>query len=157
MARKVPINYLMLLVFTVCETYSVAATSIYYAATSPGTTLQAFAGTALITLACTLYAFTTRKDFTMKGGLMFILAFSLLFLVLIMLPIFRIEGNNFGYDAIITIIVMILGIYIIIDTQMIVGKGRWSLSMDDYIIGAMLLYVDIITVFLYLLALFGKK
>lgn len=157
MARKVPNNYIMLLVFTVCETYVLAATCVYYAATSPGTTLQAFAGTALITLACTLYAFTTKKDFTFRGGLFFIVAMTLFFMVMIMLPIFAITGNTIGYDIILAIVVMLLGFYIIVDTQMIVGKGRWSLSMDDYTIGAMVLYVDIITVFLYLLALFGKK
>jgi FtsH-binding integral membrane protein len=43
------------------------------------------------------------------------------------------------------------------DTQLIVGKGKWKLGLDDYIVGALIIYVDIITIFLYLLALFAKK
>jgi FtsH-binding integral membrane protein len=157
LARKVPINFLMLLVFTACEAYTLSATCVYYAAVQPGVALKAFCGTAMMSLACTLYAFTTRKDFTYGGGLMWILSFTLLFFVLILLPIFSIEGNYIGYDILIAIIVGILGIYMIHDTQLIIGKGRWKLSLDDYILGAMVLYVDIITMFLYLLALFSKK
>jgi len=61
------------------------------------------------------------------------------------------------YDLLIALMVFLLGMFLIHDTQLIVGKGKWRLSMDDYIIGALILYIDIITIFLYLLALFGKK
>jgi len=156
LARKVPINFMMLFFFTICEAYVLAATCVYYAATQPDVTLQAFMGTAMITLACTLYAFFTKRDMSLGGSMFFLLPMTLLFLFMMMF-IFGLTGNVIGYDIIIALIVLILGIYIIVDTQMIVGKGRWKLSLDDYILGAMVLYVDIITVFLYLLALFAKK
>ena len=50
---------------------------------------------------------------------------------------------------------MVYGIYLVIDTQLIVGKGRWSIDMEDYIVGALMLYVDIIGLFLYLLRIVG--
>jgi len=53
------------------------------------------------------------------------------------------------------IFVVIYGVYLVIDTQLIVGKGRWSLDMEDYIVGALMLYVDIIGLFLYLLRIVG--
>ena len=45
--------------------------------------------------------------------------------------------------------------YLIIDTQMIVGNKKHAVDMDDYIFGALVLYVDIIGMFIELLALFG--
>lgn len=53
--------------------------------------------------------------------------------------------------------VMLFGIYLIIDTQMILGGKTIELSIDDYALAAMLLYIDIIQIFLYILQLLGKK
>ena len=53
--------------------------------------------------------------------------------------------------------VIIFGIYLVIDTQMVVGGKRLELSMDDYVVGALILYIDIIQIFLYILALMGRR
>ena len=41
------------------------------------------------------------------------------------------------------------------DTQLIMGGKKYEISPEDYVFAAMMLYVDIIYIFLYLLALFG--
>lgn len=51
----------------------------------------------------------------------------------------------------------LFAIYLVIDTQLIVGGGRYELSMDDYIAGALLLYIDIIQIFLYILSALGNS
>lgn len=38
--------------------------------------------------------------------------------------------------------------YLVIDTQLIMGKGKSRLSLDNYILGAIFLYLDIIGLFL---------
>lgn len=54
--------------------------------------------------------------------------------------------------------VMLFSIYLIIDTKLIFGNNRGlQLSADDYIVGALILYIDIIQMFLYVLMLLGKK
>lgn len=53
--------------------------------------------------------------------------------------------------------VIVVGIYLVIDTQLIIGGRRLELTMDDYVVGALILFIDIIQIFLYLLALLGKK
>lgn len=54
--------------------------------------------------------------------------------------------------------VMLFGIYLVVDTQLIVGGNRsFQLSNDDHVIGALILYIDIIQIFLYLLQLLSKK
>ena len=48
----------------------------------------------------------------------------------------------------------LLSIYIIYDVGIIIDKNE-GLSYDDYIIAALILYSDIIYMFLWLLSLFG--
>lgn len=52
---------------------------------------------------------------------------------------------------------IVYSIYIIIDTQRMLGGKHQSLSLDDYILGAVILYVDIISLFLKILQILGKK
>jgi len=40
---------------------------------------------------------------------------------------------------------------------MIVGNKKHSISLDDYILGALIIYVDIIGMFLELLSLMGES
>jgi FtsH-binding integral membrane protein len=48
-----------------------------------------------------------------------------------------------------------MGIYIIYDTQLIVGEKSEKFSIDDYIFASVCLYVDIIRMFLYILRIFA--
>lgn len=50
-----------------------------------------------------------------------------------------------------------MGLYIIYDTQLILGKGEASLGIDDYIFAAMSLYIDIVQLFMYILQLLGNS
>ena len=55
---------------------------------------------------------------------------------------------------------MIYGIYLIIDTRIILGKEKHNgiaISHDDYIVGAMILYMDIIMIFIYILRIMGDR
>ena len=51
--------------------------------------------------------------------------------------------------------VLITGFYILIDLVQIMTPA--VVSYDDYILGAMLLYIDIIRMFIYILAILGKS
>ena len=153
-ARKVPINFILLAIFTFAESYMVSYISSYYAADNSDTVIMAGAGTVLITFACTLYACTTKTDFTMMGGMIWCLSMSLMMLALFS---WIFAFNNFMYNAITALCIFLFGIFLIYDTQLIVGKGKHKLSLDDYIVGAMIIYLDIITIFLYLLQLLSRR
>lgn len=47
--------------------------------------------------------------------------------------------------------------YILIDTQLILGGKNKELTLDNHILGSVILYVDIIGLFLKLLQLLGDK
>uniref|UniRef100_A0A7S3FUC0 Uncharacterized protein n=1 Tax=Strombidium rassoulzadegani TaxID=1082188 RepID=A0A7S3FUC0_9SPIT len=51
-------------------------------------------------------------------------------------------------------------LFLIIDTMMIIGGKSMTdqkCDLDDYIVGAMMLYIDIIMIFVYLLKLLGSS
>jgi FtsH-binding integral membrane protein len=54
-------------------------------------------------------------------------------------------------------IAAIYSVYLIIDTQLIIGGREKELTMDNYVLGAVILYIDIIRLFLEILRIFGKR
>jgi FtsH-binding integral membrane protein len=106
-----------------------------------------------ITLALTLYTLTTKTDFTTMGGLLYVLCMSaLLFGFFFFLPEFSALYNLYCFFW-----AIIYGAYIVYDTQLIVGGKTYELSIEDYIIGALILYIDIIGLFIRLLqSIFDK-
>ena len=69
LGRKVPTNYILLTILTVCMAYMTTMTTIYYPAEL---LIYAALLTALMVSALTLYACTTKSDFTMMGGMLFV-------------------------------------------------------------------------------------
>jgi FtsH-binding integral membrane protein len=54
-------------------------------------------------------------------------------------------------------IACVYSIYLIIDTQLILGGKNQELTLDNYVLGAVLLYIDIIQLFLQILKILGKR
>ena len=73
---------------------------------------MAAVSTLAMTLALTLYAFTTKRDFTMMGGMVFILACGLL-----MFGFFAMFTNNKMVHCIYNALgIMVYGFYLVFDT-----------------------------------------
>ena len=51
--------------------------------------------------------------------------------------------------------IVVVGIYILIDLLMILEPG--VMKTDDYIMGALMLYLDLVRMFLYILELMGTQ
>ena len=148
--RKVPLNFGLLGLFTLTEAYMVSCiTSIY----DPTTVFIAAILTASIVVALTIYAFTTKTDFTVCGGLLFTAL-----MAVCIASIFTIFFKNKIVQIIISAIsVVVFSIYLIYDTQLILGNGELKLTVDDYIFAAMNLYLDIIRIFLEILRIVGES
>ena len=119
----------------------------------PRLVLMAMFMTAGIVLALSLYAAFTTTDFTFLGGTIAVASMSILMFGMFAI-IFQ---SNFLYMFYVWLVIFLVGLYIIIDTQLILGKGRYKLNEDDYIIGALILYLDIIVLFLYILRALGSR
>ena len=144
MVRTSPTNYILLFLFTICEAYMVSAIC---SMTNPKLVFMAAAMTVGMTLFLTYYACTTKEDYTICGSLLFVcLAIMILFSIFLI----------FTQNKILHIILCCCGVflysmYLVYDTQLLLGNKRVSLDYDDYILGALMLYIDIIQLFLNLL------
>ena len=147
-ARSVPINYILLFIFTVSMSWVVAFISSMY---SPQIVATAAIMTALMMIGLTTYACFAKTDFTMMGGML--AAGSLILLSMIFLGIFI--TNKFYHAAIAAGILLLMSVYVIYDTQLIVGKHSYKYMIDDYILAALNLYLDLINIFLSILQLLG--
>jgi FtsH-binding integral membrane protein len=102
----------------------------------------------------TLYAFFTKTDFTTPWAVL--LAFTTSVIMLLMF--WMINWTSFSQTLYCSIGIFVFGLYLIIDTQMIIGHKQFALSIDDYVAAALLIYIDIIQIFLYILTIIsGKK
>ncbi|CAD8152386.1 unnamed protein product [Paramecium octaurelia] len=159
-ARRVPLNYIFLIIFTLCFSTVVAAPCIIcFELLSNGVQLVIIAASITfgITIMLTIYAWRTKSDYSAAGHFCFVLSMSILVMCIIGLFVRNIWFHLF----ICTICVIIYGGYIIYDTQLIIGNQSNQLSIDDYILAAMLLYIDIVILFLrileILIIIFGKS
>ena len=154
-SKSAPTNYIVMGVFTLCESYLVAFICSMY---TPDSVLLAAAATCAATIGLTYYAMTTKEDMTSmrfvgKGILSSVIwiAFSVSLINLIFLR------SSFITMALAGVFAVIYSVYLLIDTQLIMGGRHKQLQMDDYILGATILYVDIISLFLKILQILGKK
>ena len=150
-SNKVPLNYILLFIFTGCYCFVFAFICSFYDA---NICLQAGGLTALVTIALTVYAFTTKTDFTVCGGLFFIMFVVLISLIIVS---FFMTFGAWWHPFISALLIIFYGMYLIYDTQLIAGKGKHKLTYDDYIIGALLLYIDIMMLFLEILKVLGRR
>ena len=149
-SQKVPLNYILLIAFTICEGFTVSFTTIYF---EPLSVLACAGLTMIIVLGLSLYACFTKRDMTMMGG--FLLSFSL---ILFFLGIIGIFFRSYFYQMLLDSLgVLLMSLYLIYDTQLVVGQKKELIKLDLYILGAMMIYLDIINIFLRILRLFGTK
>ena len=109
--------------------------------------------TAGLVAGLTVYAYTTKTDFTAWGGLLW--AVGSIFLLFSLISIFFGPTLRLVYCA---LGVLLFSVYLVFDTQFIVGGAdRYaSLNKEDYILGAIILYLDIINIFLYIVQILSS-
>ncbi|CAG5130565.1 unnamed protein product [Candidula unifasciata] len=149
--RQSPINMILLMAFTLCEGFLLGAVSSHYGRDE---VLMAVGITALVALALTIFAFQTRWDFTMMGGMLFVLVIVLICFGLLC-AIIPSRVLNIVYAS---IGALIFSAYLVVDTQLMLGgKHQYSLSPEEYIFAALNLYLDIVNLFIFILSIIGSS
>lgn len=147
--RKTPANFILLFVFTVAESFLLSVTVTRY---YPSEVLLALGLTTLICFALTIFALQTKIDFTVMGGFLLVAALVLLVGSIVAM---------FFPGKLMTLIIasagaLIFSLYLIYDTQLMVGGNhKYSISPEEYIFAALNIYVDVINIFMYILAIIG--
>ena len=140
-ARKFPINYILLFAFTLSMSFYCL---IFCAFFDPQDVIAAAILTIAATIGLTVYAIRTKDDFSYLGGLLFCFMFLSIFTIAFF---FWIRATIFW----LALGVLVYSLYIIYDTQLIMGNVGVEYSIDDYCFAALNLYIDIIYLFLRIL------
>uniref|UniRef100_A0A0K2T0F8 Protein lifeguard 1 n=1 Tax=Lepeophtheirus salmonis TaxID=72036 RepID=A0A0K2T0F8_LEPSM len=148
--RKSPMNIIFLGLFTIAEGFLLGAATSYY---DVNEVLLAVGITFFLVLALTIFAFQTKVDFTAFAGILMV--------AVICLFIFGLIAAFFPYSKTINIVYASLGafifsVYIIFDTQMMLGgTHKYAISPEEYIFASLNLYLDVINLFMMILSLGG--
>lgn len=145
--RSYPTNFILLGLFTLLEAFMLGVISSHY---ETDAVLMAAGITAVVSLGLTIFAFQTRWDFTMMGGLLFVFLIVLICFGLLC----AIIQNKYATLAYASIGALIFAAYLVFDTQLMMGgKHKYSISPEEYIFAALNLYLDIINLFLFILTI----
>ena len=148
--QKVPTNYIILTIFTLSYSWWIALYTIFF---TPSSVLLAVFLTLITVLLITIYAFRSKKDYTVYGGVLFT-ALNLLLICGILLIFFKIE---LLYVIEIYGGLLLFCAYLLYDVQLLVGDKSRKFGEDDYILAAINIYLDIIGIFIRILAIVGNK
>ncbi|XP_058837019.1 protein lifeguard 2-like [Topomyia yanbarensis] len=149
--RQTPVNYIFLILFTIAESFLLGVTAAHF---SSEEVLFAICITAIVCFGLTMFAFQTKCDFTVLGGVLFV--------AILILLLFGIISIFFPGKTITLVYAscaaLLFSIYLVYDTQrMMGGEHQHSISPDEYIFATLSLYLDIINIFLSILTLLTRS
>lgn len=146
LARTVPYNYCLLFAYTLCMSFYLSLVCAEY---ETSIVFSALLLTCAATIGLTIYASTTKTDYTYCGGFLFALLLILIFSAFLFFWIdYYVCYCAFG--------VLVYSLYLIYDTQLILGKFGTEYKIDDYCFAALNLYIDIIYLFLKILQILAS-
>ena len=116
----------------------------------------AFGITIFLCVGLTIFAWQTRIDFTMCTGLMFCLVL-VLFLTGMACWIW---GLIAGWSKVIMVVyggigALVFSFFLMYDVQVVLGGRKHELSPEEYVFGAVQIYLDVVQIFLLILAVVG--
>lgn len=149
--RSSPMNFIFLGLFTCAQTFLLGVITSKVPAE---TVLLGVGITAAVCLGLTLFAFQTKWDFTVMGGVLFVAAIVLLLFGVVAI-FFPGRTMTLIYGS---IGALLFSVYLIYDTQMMMGgKHKYSISPEEYIFAALNLYIDIVNIFIYILTILSAS
>merc|ERR1719378_382310 len=141
-----PWNLVLLFSFTAAMSYTIGMLTTSYAAMGLSMiVLEAFAITSLLFIALTVFTMVSKIDFSFLGLILPICLFTLIiwgFFAMFAFPSFMFSQVYALLGA------LIFSLYVLYDTWSITTY----LSYDDYVLGAINLYLDFINLFLMILS-----
>jgi protein lifeguard len=64
-------------------------------------------------------------------------------------------GFKWWYVAIACVGALLFCAYLVYHIQLVMGKGKYAISPDEYVFAALQIYMDVVGIFLYILAIIG--
>ncbi|KAK2905173.1 hypothetical protein Q8A67_006972 [Cirrhinus molitorella] len=152
--RRHPWNLILLFIFTLTLSYMTGTISSYF---DTKAVFLALGITAIVCIIVTIFCFQTKVDFTSCTGLLCALCVVLLvtgIITSIVLSFQYVPWLHMLYGACGAIVFTLFLAY---HTQLLIGNRANSISPEEYIFGALSLYVDIVQIFIFLLHITGSS
>ncbi|THD19769.1 Transmembrane BAX inhibitor motif containing 1 [Fasciola hepatica] len=152
--RRVPMNYVALLIFTLALSYMTGCITAFH---DTYIVLIALACTVALCLAITLFAIQTRYDFTMCSGLIFAVSMvAFLTGIACIIVNFTLGRNRILQAVYAGIVLLLFSLLLVYHTQQIVGGRKHDLDEEEYVFGALQLYVDVVSIFSAMIGIAGS-
>lgn len=148
---QVPFNYILLMIFSAAMGFMIAGWTFYL---TPASVVMSISVLAIVLSCIFLSALFTTNWAKALMCVIFGMFGALILLYIIMIPLLIAGAFEGIYILYCTIGILLASGLIYIDLFMIMAAGKYAL--DEYIFCALLLYLDIIRLFLYILMAFGK-
>mmetsp|Transcript_14988 Transcript_14988/g.29175 ORF Transcript_14988/g.29175 Transcript_14988/m.29175 type:complete len:280 (-) Transcript_14988:484-1323(-) len=147
-ARKHPFGLIFLFILTLAEGYMLGVVASY---SDTYLVYISIGATLIVSIGLMLFAWQTKYDFTGWGPYLLV---ALLVLLVFGLVLIFIEESRTTYLIFAWLGVTLFSMFLVYDTQLIIGgkNRRYELGIDDYVLGALSLYLDIVNIFIYMLA-----
>ncbi|OMH82400.1 Bax inhibitor 1 [Zancudomyces culisetae] len=152
-SKSYPQNMILLGLFTIFEAMMIGTLLAEYSNSGNGIlVLKALLITLGVVIGLTVFTMQSKYDFSGLGPILTVALFGFTgFMLVNMFIPFSAGGGMFEYG--ITIFgVGLFSLYLVYDTYMIMNK----LEVDEYILGSLMLYLDIINIFLNILRLISE-
>ncbi|XP_023280657.1 protein lifeguard 3-like [Seriola lalandi dorsalis] len=150
--RRFPWNLVLLGVFTLALSYMSGTISSYYETKA---VFLAMGITAVVCIAVTIFCFQTKVDFTSCGGLLCIAAVLLMIIGIVTAIVLSFQYVPWLHMLYAAIGAIVYTLFLVYNTQLLIGNRELAISPEEYIYGALSLYVDIVHIFLFILQISG--
>ncbi|CAF1397580.1 unnamed protein product [Adineta ricciae] len=148
--RRFPTNMILLGILTLSMSYMMGMISAVYTIDS---VLIAVGITVFVCLGVTLFSFQTKFDFTSCMGVIFVISLALLGFGIVCIFV----QSDIMFKVYAGLGAVAFSIFLAVDTQLIMGGKRHEISAEDHIFAALMLYIDVVYIFLYILSLLGNR
>lgn len=138
--KQYPLNFYLLGAFTFFQSFAVGTITSFY---DTWTVIQAFFLTTVIVVCLTMYTFQSKRDFSSMGAILF----SGLILLITAGIVQLFVQSSFLHLSMAVLGAFLFSAFIIFDTHQIMK----TLSPEEYIVGVINLYLDIINLFVEIL------
>lgn len=147
--RKHPWNLVALSILTLSLSYMVGMIASFY---DTDTVMMAVGITAGVCFTVVIFSLQTKYDFTSCWGVLFVCVI-VLFFASILCMVFQ---NKILHIVYASVGALVFTCFLAVDTQLLLGNKKLSISPEEYVYAALNLYTDIINIFLYILTILGR-
>ncbi|KAJ8288118.1 hypothetical protein COCON_G00007770 [Conger conger] len=148
--RKHPWNLVALSILTLSLSYMVGMIASFY---DTDAVIMAVGITAVVCFTVVLFSLQSKYDFTSCQGVLFVCLIVLIVFAILCIFI----RNKILHIVYASLGALLFTCFLAVDTQLLLGNKKLSLSPEEYVFAALNLYTDIINIFMYILAIVGRS